>query len=161
MADILEVCHDLPLVVVPAGSNVIEVGKKLGSLFVLVEGAVAIERDGMTVAELREPGAILGEMSVLLDRPASTTVRATVESAFLVARDGATYLVQRPDVAIEVARALATRLEALTSYLADVKHQFAEHPGHMALVHEVMKTLIHDKLPVVQSGSVRMPEVEY
>ena len=107
------------------------------------------------------PGSIFGEMSSLLDQPAATTVRATVDSTFLLAEDGAAFLASTPEAVIEVARALAVRLEVLASYLADVKQQFAEHGGHLAMVDEVMRTLVHDTLPEVRPGSVRMPEADY
>jgi CRP-like cAMP-binding protein len=160
-APILAVCAGLPRIVIPTGSHVIEQGAKRGALFVLVEGAVIIDSDNIPVAEISEPGAIFGEMSSLLDRPASTTVTATVDTTFLFAERGAAYLAATPEAAIEVARALAERLEQLTSYLSDTKLQFAEFGGHVALMDDVMKALIHDKLPVVRPGSVRMPETEY
>ena len=161
MASILDICASLPRVVIPRGSNVIEQGKRRGSLFILVEGSVLVERDGVTLAELERAGTIFGEMSSLLDRPAATTVRTTVDSTFLMAEDGAAFLAATPDAVIEVARALAVRIEMMTSYLAEVKHQFAEQEGHLSMVDDVMKTLIHDTLPEVQPGSVRMPEIEY
>jgi len=161
MAPILDICAGLPRTVIPTGSFVIEQGKKRGSLFVLVDGAVAIEHDGVVVAEVAQPGAIFGEMSTLLDRPASTTVRATVDSTFLIAEQGGAFLAATPEAVIEVARALATRLEMLTSYLADAKQQFADQGGHVAVMDDVIRTLIHDRLPVVEPGSIRMPETDY
>jgi CRP/FNR family cyclic AMP-dependent transcriptional regulator len=158
---ILQVCSDLPTLDLAAGSTVIEQGRKRGALFVLVDGAVTITSDGVVVAGVSEPGAIFGEMSSLLDRPATTTVTVVRDSTFLVAERGGAYLAATPDAAIEVSRALAERLELMTSYLADITVQFAEHGGHGALVGDVMRTLIHDALPTVRPGSVRMPEVEY
>ncbi len=158
---ILDIVRDLPTVGVAAGDYLIEQGKKRGALFVLIDGAVTISSYGVTVAEVSEPGAIFGEMSSLLDRPATATVTATVDSRFHVAQRGGEYLTATPEVAIEVARALAERLELLTSYLADIKEQFAESGGHLALVDGVMRSLIHEKLPVVRPGSVRMPETDY
>lgn len=161
MVAILDICAALPGLALSAGSPVIEQGKKRGSLFVLVEGSVTVERDGVTLARLDQPGTIFGEMSSLLDQPAATTVRTTVDSTFLVAERGAEFLAATPEAVIEVARALAQRIELLTGYLADVKHQFADLGGHMAMIDEVMTTLIHDQLPVVRPGSVRMPETDY
>ncbi len=158
---ILELCHDLPRTVIGAGADVIEQGRKLGSLFILVEGAATVSRDGVVVAVLSEPGTVFGEMSTLLDQPATATVTATVDCTFLVARDGAAFLEQTPGATAEVARALAHRLELLTGYMADVSRQFAGRDGHLGLVGEVMRSLIHEQLPVVRPGSVRMPEVDY
>jgi CRP-like cAMP-binding protein len=158
---ILDIVRDLPTVGVAAGDYLIEQGKKRGALFVLIDGAVTISSYGVTVAEVSEPGAIFGEMSSLLDRPASASVRASVDSTFLMARDGAAFLADRPDVVILVARALALRLDGLTGYLADVKHQFADMGGHLGMLDEVMTTLMHDTMPTVQPGSARMPDLDY
>ena len=161
MDELLGSCSDLPRTTVAAGTTVIEQGRKLGSLFVLVAGEVSLERDGVAIANIAEAGSIFGEMSSLLDRPASATVRATVDTTFLVAADGGAFLIERPDVTILVARALALRLDSLSGYLADVKHQYGDQGDHLGLVHEVMSTLMHDKLPTVRPGSARMPETEY
>jgi CRP/FNR family cyclic AMP-dependent transcriptional regulator len=161
MPNLLDRCASLPRTVVPAGERLIHQGRKLGSLFVLVEGSVTLERDDVSIAMLSEPGSIFGEMSSLLDRPATASVRATADSTFLVAKDGAAYLAERPDVTLMVARALAMRLDAVSGYMAEVKRQFADQVGHLGIVDEVMTTLMHDKLPTVQPGSARMPELDY
>ncbi len=161
MDNLLESCAGLPRTTVAAGSTVIEQGRKLGSLFVLVDGEVTMERDGMAIADIDEPGSIFGENSSLLDRPATATVRAKSDVTFLVARDGGAFLVERPDVTILVARALANRLDSLSGYLADVKHQYGDQKDHLGMLHDVMNTLMHDTLPTVRPGSARMPETDY
>jgi CRP/FNR family transcriptional regulator, cyclic AMP receptor protein len=156
----LDVCADLPHLAVPAGSYVVEQGRKIASLFVLVEGEVVVERDGEEIATVKSPGSIFGEVASLLDRPAVISARAKVDSEFLVAEDGAGYLSQRPDVAIVLARVLASRLDTLSGYLDDVRAQYGHHGDHLGLLHEVLGTLMHD-LPAVNPGSARMPETDY
>ncbi len=46
------------------------------ALYVLVEGSLVIERDGIAFARIDSPGAVVGEMSAVLGGPATATVRA-------------------------------------------------------------------------------------
>ena len=64
----------------PAGAVLIRQGGDVtGGLIVLKQGEVEILRDDKFVASIRQPGAIFGEMSVLLGRPHSATVRAVTD----------------------------------------------------------------------------------
>jgi len=161
MTELLETCASLPEIFVEAGGSIIEQGFAQGALFVLVSGAVIMERDGQLLVGIDRPGAIFGELSSLLGRPAVTTVRAKTDSRFLFAADGGGFLADRPDVALFVARALAHRLEILTGYLSDVKHQFSDRGGQLGMLDEVMISLAHGTVPTVRPGSERMPETEY
>jgi CRP/FNR family cyclic AMP-dependent transcriptional regulator len=161
MDNLLECCADLPQITVAAGSCVVLQGKRVASLFLLVDGDVSVERDGVEIASFKTPGSIFGEVASLLDRPAVITARAKVDTVFLVAEDGPAFLAERPDVTIQVARVLAARLDGLSGYLDDVKHQYGDDDGHLGMLHEVMGTLMHDKPSPVNPGSVRMPETDY
>ena len=122
MSDIIDGCAHLPRITVPVGNVVIEQGQPYGTVLVLVEGGVVVERDGLTIARVEQPGSIFGEMSSLLGRPATATVRTIVDTTFLVAENGEEFLLERPDIVMAVARTLANRLDNLTGYLADVEH---------------------------------------
>ncbi len=161
MSDIIDGCAHLPRIIVPAGNVVIEQGQPYGMVLVLVAGGVVVERDGLSIARVDQPGSIFGEMSSLLGRPATATVRTTIDSTFLVAEDGEQFLLDRPDIVITVARTLAIRLDNLTGYLADVKRQFGDQANHLGMLDDVMQTLIHNETPAVQPGSARMPELDY
>ena len=54
-------------------------------------GAVAVVKEGVEIAGVTEPGAVFGELSVLLDQPHTADVRALEASQFHVA-DAATIL---------------------------------------------------------------------
>lgn len=161
MSNLVDSCDHLPRRIVPAGQVVIEQGQSFGTVLVLVEGEVDVERDGIRVARIDDAGSIFGEMSSLLRRPATATVRATIDTTFLVAENGEAFLIARPDVALTVARTLAIRLDNLSGYLADVKRQFADKTDHLGMLDEVINTLIHNETPSVQSGSARMPDLDY
>ena len=63
MASILELIQGGELRRFDAGQMVIEQGGKTGLLFFLVEGAVEVLKDGVTVAKSSQPGAVFGELS--------------------------------------------------------------------------------------------------
>ena len=65
---------------VSAGAVVIHEGGTTGHLYVLIEGRLEVLKGDTVVASIAEPGAVLGEMSVLLDQPHTATVRAAADS---------------------------------------------------------------------------------
>jgi CRP-like cAMP-binding protein len=82
-------------------------------------------------------------MSVLLDQPHSATVRAIEPSVFAVVEDPEAFIRAHPDFARSVATLLARRLQGVTSYLADLKRQFAGEDSHLGMVDEVLDSLLH------------------
>lgn len=138
----LDYCTDLPERTFEAGDVVIQEGVP-GPLFVLVEGAVEILKGDVRVNLVDDPGAIFGEVSVLLGCPPMATVRAFERSRFRVANDGLAFIASRPELALAVARLLAGRLVSVTSYLVDVKKQFEDQRSHLGIVDEVLETLVH------------------
>ena len=72
-----------------------------------------------------EPGAIVGEMSALLGRPASASVRARTPVTVYAIDDPEKFFEKSPAVLLEIARTLARRLDATTAHLADNRHRFA------------------------------------
>ena len=90
----------------PAGAELIRQGTKPGSLIVLKEGEIEVLRDGKFVASTHQPGAIFGEMGVLLDRPASASVRALTDVQLYVIDDALTVLEQHPSWLLQIARLL-------------------------------------------------------
>ena len=161
MADLLELSSDLPLATVPAGDILIEEGSDPTSMFVLVSGSVTIERDGVPFARGDTPGSVFGEMSVVLNRAATATVRATTDVQVRVIQDPEAFLMERPGAALLVLRTTASRLDGLTQYLVDVKGQFAGQEGHLGMVDQILDTLVHHQVPAAQTGSARDPEGDH
>lgn len=158
MTDLLALCVDLPKEAVPAGEVLIESGAVTSRMYVLASGAVSIERDGVPFARVDTPGAIFGEMSVVLDRPATATVRASSDVEVHVITDPAAFLIDQPGAALAVLRTTASRLDAMTRYLVDVKQQFAEQEGHLGMVGQILDTLVHHQPAPTRTGSARDPE---
>ncbi len=161
VADLLTHCAELPKRHVEAGSTITDQGDVGGTVYVLVEGSVSIERDDTVLAVIDTPGALLGEMSTVLQRPTSATVRAVSDTTVLEAADGAAFLREHPEVLLEVARTLATRLDNLTGHLVDVKRQYGDESGHLGMLDDVLSSLMHHQGRQVTSGSARLPDPEY
>lgn len=125
-----------------AGEVVIEQGARTGELLVLVSGSVEILRDDVRIAKASEAGVVFGEMSALLDSPATATVRTLEPAVFTVIGEPLAFLIAHPQTALYVAELLAQRLDSLNKYLIDVKRQYEGH-DHIGMVDEVLETLMH------------------
>lgn len=161
MNDLTERCATLPRCTFGPGETIVEQHAPFGAVMIVVDGAIAVERDGVTLAVLSERGAIVGEMSTVLGRPSTATLRAVGDTTVLVAEDGAAFLLERPDVLLEVARALATRLDNLTGHLTDVKRQYDGVGGHLEMIDDILGSLLHHQARPVTSGSARLPDPHY
>ncbi len=133
---------------VKAGAVVVTEGGTTGHLYVLIQGKLEVLKGEMVVATVTEPGAVLGEMSVLLGQPHTATVRACSDSIIYEFEDAASFLEQEPGVAVLIAKMLAQRLNVANAYLADLKRQYAGHGTHLAMVGEVLQSMIN--LPPVE-----------
>jgi CRP/FNR family transcriptional regulator, cyclic AMP receptor protein len=158
MRELLDYCKGALRREVPAGAVVIREGTKTGHLFVLVEGQLEVLRGDTVVALLSEPGALTGEMSLLLDRPHTATVRTTTPSTYYEVESAASFLNERPVVALLIARLLAQRLNVATTYLADVMKQYAGHGNHLEMVGEILQSMISLPPLKVSPGSDRQSD---
>ena len=140
---------------VPKGTVLIKEGGKTGHLFVLIEGQLEVLRGDAIVAVLSEPGAVTGEMSLLLGKAHTGTVRAGANSTLFEIEDAAAFLKTRPEVALLIAQLLAQRLNVATTYLADLMKQYAGHGTHLEMVGEVLQSMINLPPLEVAPGSDR------
>ena len=113
---------DLPVTQYSAGEDVLTAGSRTGRLLVLKSGAVEVVKDGVQIAKVSTPGAVFGEMSVLLDQPHSADVRALEQSEFHIA-DAPTLLANDATVILYVAAILARRLDSANQALIEVRRQ--------------------------------------
>ncbi len=157
MRSILPHCGDVPVETVPAGTVLLTEGQTTGHVYVLVRGRIEVLRGDTQIAVLEEPGSLLGEMSVLLGAPHTATARTLDESTIHVIEDGITFFSTHPSLSWLVARLLATRLNVATSYLADLKRQYADQSDHLQMVGEELETLLHQQNLDFDPGSERDP----
>jgi len=130
-------------------------GGRSGSMFVLVSGRVEVRKGQVTVTSVSEPGAFLGEMSALLDTPTSAGVVAVVPTEVLVLEDAVTAVAADPQLTLAIARLLARRLRAVTSYLGDLKRQYADLDGHLSMMDTVLTELSSMRPRDIEAGSER------
>jgi len=152
MSFVLDCCNELPEVRLEPGSVVLAEGTTSGRLYVLIEGEMQVLRGDVEVASVSEPGAVFGEMSILLGEPHTATVKALSESRLHVSEDAGAFLAAYPQMILHIGRLLALRLQLATGYLADLKRQYAEHENHLGMVDTVLETLLHQQEPGFTPG---------
>ena len=98
------------------GETVFRQGERGDALYVVVDGALRVEQDGRPVAT-RGRGEVVGEMSIVSDRPRiATAVGAGDGRALRIGRaEFEAILRDRPETAIGVIRVLALRLAEATA----------------------------------------------
>ncbi len=147
---------------VSAGTRLIEEGVPMGRIYVLKRGAFEVVRNGVRVVTISEPGAFLGEMSALLGSAPTADVVAAHDGTVHVIDDAATAAQSDPELTYAIAQLLARRLQAVTSYLVDIKRQYAGTGTHLALMDQVLTRLM-DMQPTgnVRAGSERGDVPDY
>ena len=158
MRDILQQCGAMPQRSLAAGEDVLREGERSGVLYILIDGSVEILKGDVQVNVVGDPGAVFGEMSVLLDAPHMATVRTLEPSRFYVAEDATSFLTSDAEVALAIGRILARRLQAMITYLVDLKRQFEDHDDHLGIVDEVLESLAHHQGDEHTPGSDRDPD---
>ena len=122
------------------GELVLRGGTATGKLLIMTEGAVEVVRGGVRIDEIAEPGAVFGELAVLLDQPHSADVRALQASTFYVA-DGRTILRVDPAVALYVAVVLAQRLETVNRHLVEARVRLEQTDQPLPLLRETLDNI--------------------
>lgn len=123
VSDLLNLCRDLPESAYQAGENIIAQGDADPKLVILRSGSVEILRDGLRVATAGSPGAIFGEISVILRTPHSATVRTLSDVTCHVITDPDSFLWQNAEIHFELMRVLAQRLVAVNDHLVDLSRR--------------------------------------
>ncbi len=160
MSDILGRSAGLPEIHLAAGATLVREGEAGGGLWILVSGALQVRKGATLVNTVTRPGAVIGEVSVLLNTAYSATVEAATPSVVRHAVDGNALLSSDPEITRQVAIGLAERLDFVTTYLADLKSQYGDAPG-LTMVSEVLNQLAQRQVPPARPGSARDPDPDY
>jgi CRP-like cAMP-binding protein len=145
MSNLMQLTDSQPIRTLAPGEILLTEGGAGGTLYVLLKGELEVERDGVKLATATQPGTLFGEMSVLLGRPATATVRAVRESRVRQIDDAAHLLETEPALASRVAGVLAKRLDATSALLVELsKHpKFkADEPGFLGRIVSALRTTI-------------------
>ncbi len=142
MSSVLASCAALPEVRFAPGEALITEGNPVSRLLILVAGRVSVRKGDKEVAEISNEGAIFGEMSALLDIPASASVVAVDEVRVLCSENGKALIEENHELAVHTARTLAQRLFHATAYLADCKTQFSDRADHFGIMDQILDELM-------------------
>ena len=157
MRTILSFCQGLPENAFGPGETLLSEGGSDPILYVLIAGELEILKGDFQINLVAEPGAIFGEITVLLGIPHTATVKALTPVRVYRIDHASEFLQSHTDVAYQLARLLAQRLHGVTTYLVDLKNQFEEHDDHLGMVDEVLETLVHQQDEECAPGSERDP----
>jgi CRP/FNR family cyclic AMP-dependent transcriptional regulator len=160
VTDVLALSAHLPEIEIQPGEALVREGGTAGPIWVLVSGALDVLKGDVQVNRITNPGAVIGEVSVLLGTQPGATVVAAEPTRLRVAEDGEAWLRSDPHITTFVAQGLAERLNFVTTYLADLKHQYGDAPG-LAMVGDVLKQLSQRTGPAARPGSARDPDPDY
>lgn len=162
MSDVLTRVAHLPEVELAAGDTLVREDAPGGSLWFLVTGSLRVMKDDAVVNVISEPGASIGDLSVLLHTQYSATVDALEPCRLRYAEDGLALLDADPMLTRLIAEGMAERLVTAITYLADLQNQYGDHPG-LAMVSDVLHQLARDHRhgAAAQPGSARDPDPDY
>ena len=103
------------------GNIIVRQGDSGKAFYVLEKGAVEVIKDEVVLNVLMYPGTIFGELSAILRKPRTSTVRARMPTVVTKyePHDLETLVRENPDVAVKMLETLARRLEHTTQKLTD------------------------------------------
>jgi CRP-like cAMP-binding protein len=157
MRAILSFCQRLPEKAFGPGEVLLAEGESDRILYVLIEGEAEVLKGDLQINTVSEPGAIFGEISVLLDLPHTATVKTLTPSRVYVVEHASEFLQSHTDISYHIAKRLAQRVHSITTYLVDLKKQFEGQDDHFGMVDEVLENLVHQQAEECTPGSDRDP----
>ena len=141
MASLLTLTQTQPTRSLAPGEALIRVGEPTGELYVLEQGRLVVERGGVTLATIAEPGALVGEMSVLLGTDPSANVRAEGPATVRVIDNAIAFLERSPLVALHVATLACARLDATSALLVHLRQEAAGKQSEQSLLNRIWGAL--------------------
>lgn len=133
----------LPILTFEPGESVLAAGSRTGQLFILRQGVVEVAREGQQIATVSEPGAIFGELAIILNKPHTADVRALERSEFHVAK-ASSLLTDNAAALLYVSAVLAQRLDAANEVLVEIKRdlQDGKRPGVISKALDKLEKLL-------------------
>ncbi len=93
------------------GEVIAKEGEKPTAFFVLVEGKVGVFKNEKMIAQFEKPGEIVGEVSLILNKPRTAEIKALEDSSLLVVSGELDEIIRMyPDISKKLIKTLAERL---------------------------------------------------
>jgi CRP/FNR family cyclic AMP-dependent transcriptional regulator len=140
-AEVLEKVSGFPLRAFERGDVVLSEGSDTHRLLFLNRGAVDVVKDEVQLTQVTEPGAVFGDMSVLLGQPHSADVLAAEPSSFYIVDHAQDFLRKEPLVALYVATVLARRLDEVNRHLIQIWGRSAEPEPRRRFISETLRKI--------------------
>jgi CRP-like cAMP-binding protein len=161
MNDVLAMYRHLPELRLAAGETLITELVQTSRLYILKQGGFEVLRNGIRVVQINEAGSFMGEISALLDSPPTASLVALCDSTVYVLEDAATAVHTQPELTLAIAQLLARRLRAVTTYIVDIKQQYAGSNTNLGLMDQVLGTLVVSGSGELRPGSERPDVPDY
>lgn len=145
MNTFLDHCQHLPEISFAAGEFVVREDQREDRMFFLKSGTVDVLKKQVVINSIVAPGSLIGEVSALLNRPPLASVRAVTDCVFYVTDQPQVFLEDTPQIALRIARTLATRLYSVTNQLAEIESQNRSDQFTLRMLTPVMQSLYHQQ----------------
>ncbi|MBC8205390.1 cyclic nucleotide-binding domain-containing protein [bacterium] len=104
------------------GETVLKEGNASSIIYILMRGVLGIYKQEQKVTEIEQQGVIFGEMSSILGKSRTSTVKAETECEVMVYRGGVHSIIKKfPSVTSKILFTLAERLYSLTTNYSALK----------------------------------------
>lgn len=137
----MEFFRTLPVKTFDTDATVMEEGLKDGTIYILKHGSVSIHKRGTEISRSASPGAVFGEVSVLLDAPHTATVVALEPCEFYIAEDAEELLAGHPEMVMQISKLLAFRLMRITDQMVEMRQQIEASDADLGEIAAVIKNL--------------------
>ena len=111
------------------GEVVVKEGHGSSIIYILMRGALGVYKGENKVNEIRGNGVVFGEMSSILGKPRTVSIKAEEQCEIMIYRGGIHGIIRRfPSITQKILVILAERLEAQTSNYSGLqsKYEFIE-----------------------------------
>ena len=140
MENLLRICEagGVPVKVFARGAQVLTEDEESEVLMVLKSGSVQVSREESELSVISTPGAVFGEISILVGGAHMATVTATEESEFYVIENGDQWVKHCPNLLPNLAFLLASRLKAMTFYVTEVERGLHERDEKLKILNHAL-----------------------
>ena len=136
MCSILNFCKYLKEKEFEPETTLLKEGERAGIIYILKNGSIDVKKDDLHVTTVSKPGALFGEMSVLLNVPHTATVKTQSKATLFTIENANEFLKKHKEITYHLAIMLAERLQIATNYIVEIKGEFEDNSDKVDTVIE-------------------------